>query len=141
MEYGTIEDKVSCVRSMIFTQNILSGKWLSKNRDPSKNISRLDVVQGSPSLILYGNIDNKILDEPAIVPNIPKNVTKYVRNVILSFDDVYIQLTYANVVYDLGWLSYNELHKILPFKISEVSEPLDNDIKIYDNSGSQIFIS
>ena len=122
--YGDIRDKAGFYGGYIVTQNVFSGKWLATNMRTNEKIYRGDLVQGYPSLTIYGGIAGKYIQSFG-------NTTKEIGS-------GYIQLTYANVVEGVGSSWYNPLQKRTAFNFTDVYPLLEDKDKIYDNGGSEI---
>ncbi|MBW9223591.1 DUF2206 domain-containing protein [Methanothermococcus sp. SCGC AD-155-E23] len=131
---GSIKFKISYFQRVIPTENIISGKWIGKYGD-SNDIYRFDVVQGYPSLLLYGDVKGKVYSvaKGRILDN--GTVEVYYD---LPKDNTIMQLTYQNLVYGLYWTWYNPLQTYILYNRSDVKPIIVNSSKIYDNGKSQV---
>lgn len=147
LEYGAPEDKAQCLMGNVFIQNIYGGKWLNTYKEKSKKIYRFNVIQASPSLTVYNNISPKEVSYITLFEFVPTDDNHVIDSINRSVNNIhennnYIYIDYANIKYNLGWGWYNQLKIIIPFNISEISPILHKNFnKIYDNGGSQIFLS
>jgi uncharacterized membrane protein len=123
-KYGDIDDKAKFYGGYIMTQNVFSGKWVTTNMRNNEIIYRGDLVQGYPSLTIYGGIDEK-------------NIQGF-DNTTTEIGSGYVQLSYANVVEGVGSSWYNPLHKRTAYNFTDVCPLLADKSKIYDNGGSEI---
>jgi len=134
---GSVKFKIGYFMRIIPIENIISGKWIGKYGDYN-DVYRCDLVQGYPSLLLYGGVKGKvysiakgkILDNGSveIYYNIPKN------------NNTFIHLTCQNLVYGLYWTWYNPLQTYILYNYSDVKPIIINSSKIYDNGRSQVYI-
>ena len=123
-KYGDILDKAGFYAGYVVMQNVFSGRWLATNMNSNERIYRGDLVQGYPSLTIYGSIDNRYIHKF-------DNTTK-------EIGDGYVQLSYANVIEGVGSIWYNALHKMTAYNFTDVYPLLEDKNKIYDNGGSQL---
>lgn len=122
-----LEDKAKFYGGYIVTQNVFSGKWLGKNMNSDCLVYRGDSVEGYPSLTIYGGIN-------------PHQIHSF-DNTTKEISKGYIQLSYANVVENVGSIWYNPLQKRTEYNFSEVNPIFDFKDKVYSNGGSDILIS
>ncbi|MDD4247588.1 MAG: DUF2206 domain-containing protein [Methanosarcina sp.] len=123
---NNFDDKARFYGSTIFTQNVFSGKWLGTNMNKNQTVYRGDVVQGFPSLTIYGNID-------------PKNILGF-SNKSTNIDPGYVQLSYANIVGNFGSIWFNDLQIREYYNFSDLYPLIDIKNRIYDNGGSEILL-
>lgn len=131
---GSIKSKINYFLKVIPGENIISGKWIGKYGD-SNDIYRFDFVQGYPSLLLYGDVKDKVyaVAEGRILDN--GTVEVYYN---LPSNNTIMQLTYQNLVYGLYWTWYNPLQTYILYNRSDVDPIIVNSSKIYDNGKSQV---
>ena len=92
-----------------------------------ERVYRGDLVQGYPSLTIYGGTDGRRIQ---------------------SFDTTtkkighgYVQLSYANVVEGVGSSWYNPLQRRTAYNFTDVYPLLADKSRIYDNGGSEVLWS
>lgn len=124
---GDITDKASFYGGYIIMENVLSGKWVAKNMKNNEKIYRGDFVQGYPSLTIYGGMDEKDIQS---FDNTTENI-----------GSGYIQLSYANIVEEIGSSWYNPLQIRRSYNFTDVNPLLAYKCSIYDNGGSEILWS
>lgn len=123
--YGDTVDLASFYGNYIITQNVYSGIWLGKFIGNNRSVYRGDLIQGYPSLTIYGGIDKSNIKQFDI------NTTK--------IDSGYIQITYANRIKNVGSTWYNPLQKRTAYTFSDVLFLFEGKNDVYDNGGSNIF--
>lgn len=122
--YGDTVDLSSFYGNYIVTQDVYSGKWLGKFIGNNTSVYRGNLVQGYPSLTIYGGINEsniKVIDVNA-----------------KKIESGYIQITYLNLIKNVGSIWYNPLQKRTAYVFSEISFLFERKNKIYDNGGSNI---
>lgn len=122
-----IEDKARFYGNYIVTQNVFSGKWLGANLKKGSIVYRGDLIQGYPSLTIYGGVDS--------------NSIRKFDNTTENLDVGFVQLSYLNIVEKTGSTWYNELQIRTAYHFEDVYFLLKNKNKIYDNGGSQVLMS
>ncbi|AXI24807.1 hypothetical protein CFE53_00960 [Methanofervidicoccus sp. A16] len=132
-----IKPKIGYFQKVIPIENIVSGKWIGKYGD-YKDVYRFDLVQGYPSLLLYGDVKGNVytIAKGRILDN---------GNVSIHYDlpknnSVFIHLTYQNLVYSLYWTWYNPLQVSLLYNYSDIKPIIINALKVYDNGKSQVYL-
>ena len=126
-KYGDINDKSKFYGGYIVTQNVFSGKWVATNMNNKEKVYRGDLVQGYPSLTIYGGTEERCIQSF-------DNITK-------KIGPGYVQLSYANVIEGVGSSWYNPLQRRTAYNFTDVYPLLADKNIIYDNGGSEILWS
>ena len=117
-EYGDARDKSIFYRAYYLDQDIVSVKWLSKNRDNESRIYA-DLTRKILVFVSYGMMPNEF---------VLTNTTK-VR------EGSYIYLGYPNVHYGL---MNGPMRSMNYWNLTDISPLLDEKSRIYSNGGSSI---
>lgn len=125
--HGDYVDRAVFYGNIISRENVLSGQWLSEERNASHTVYRGDLVQGYPALTIYGDVPMRNIE-----PFSPETE---------AIGPGYVHLTYGNVVGGVGSSWYNPLQIRTSFNMSEVSGLLAPKSTIYSNGGSLIMWS
>ena len=113
--------------SFIIEANVLSGRWLSKHWEDSMLVYRGDFIQAYPSLLIYADI--------------PKQSVRSFGPSTKVIENSYIQLSYLNIVENLGSDFYVPLQKRTYYDFDEVEYLLASKDKIYTCKNSEILLA
>ncbi|WP_241648081.1 DUF2206 domain-containing protein [Methanoculleus taiwanensis] len=135
-EHGDEDDKAYLYMSLIEPHNVYSGSWITNNmKSQDDKVYRGDWVEGYPSLTVYGNLKD---DGLRTLFNMEGHNIKHFDQSTVEIDRGYVQITYANLVWGVGWNWDNPLKQRTTFRFEEINLSLHNMSKIYDNAGSEI---
>jgi len=113
--------------AVVDTSNVFSGKWLGRNMEDECIVYRGDIVQGYPSLTIYGGISENLIQP-------------FGPGQCMTLGDGYVQVSSANIVGGIGSVWYNALQIREAYDFREVSTYLLSNQKIYSNGNSHILL-